>query len=341
MAKERHGIISAGSWTVDRIKLINEWPPEENLAEIVATDRQGGGSGHNLGVDMRKLDASIPVEAIGLVSNDEDGKFLTEVATSAGIDTSQLHHCDNAATSFTDVMSVADTGKRTFFHYRGTHDLLSPVHFDFNQCSGRILHLGLLGIHAILDSPWQQDANGWVTVLKAAQAAGIYTNLELVSIAADKIRRIALPCIPHLNTLIVNEYELSAVSDTSTTDNAGHLVEKLCVKAATRLFNHSSDNNGQLELVVVHSPEAAIAINAERQATYLQSVRLDPTQIKSSVGAGDAFAAGMLYGIHQEWSIDKSLELAHAVAAISLRSNTTVGSVEDVARCLQFAKQMR
>jgi len=340
MTRVRHGIISAGSWTVDRIKLVNEWPQEENLAEIIATDRQGGGSGYNLGVDIRKLDASIPVEAIGLVSTDEDGQFLTDVARKAGIDTTQLHQCDGTPNSFTDVMSVADTGKRTFFHYPGTHDLLSPDHFDFDKCNGRILHLGLLGIHAILDKPWQEDANGWVTVLKAATAAGIQTNLELVSVAAEKIRRIALPCIPYLNTLIVNEYELGAVSNLDTTDSAGQLDEALCTKAAAHLFNHSNDNNGQLELVMVHSPKAAIAVNSDGHSVYSESVKLDQSQIKSSVGAGDAFAAGMLYGIHEGWSIERSLELAHAVAAISLKSNTSVGSVEDVASCLQFAKQM-
>jgi len=339
MTNSRHGIISAGSWTVDRIKLVDQWPKEENLAQIIATDRQGGGSGHNLGVDIRKMDTSMPVEAIGLVSNDEDGEYLTKIATNAGMDITQLHQHANVTTSFTDVISATDTGKRTFFHYTGTNDLLSPEHFDFSQCNGRILHLGLLGIHAIMDSPWQQDANGWVTVLKAAVAAGIHTNVELVSIDAERIRQIALPCIPFLNSLIVNEYEFSAVSNSKTTDKAGHLNETLCAKAAANLFKYSQDNNGQLKLVVVHSPEAAIAISCDGHVKYRQSVKINPQEIKSSVGAGDAFAAGTLYGIHQGWSIDKSLELAHAVAAISLKSATTVGSVEEVDRCLQFAKQ--
>ena len=37
----------------------------------------------------------------------------------------------------------------------------------------------------------------------------------------------------------------------------------------------------------------------------------------------------------------KAIELAHATAAASLRSATTVGSVGTVAECLAYAKQQR
>ncbi|MEM7256039.1 MAG: carbohydrate kinase family protein, partial [Pseudomonadota bacterium] len=77
-ADTRHGIIAGCSWTVDRIKIIESWPQQEHLAQIVSTDQQGGGCGHNLAVDMRKLDSALPVEAIGLVGTDADGRFLQQ-----------------------------------------------------------------------------------------------------------------------------------------------------------------------------------------------------------------------------------------------------------------------
>lgn len=334
----RHGIISAGTWCVDRIKLVNQWPQEEHLADIVGTDQQGGGSAHNLGVDIRKLDSAIPVEAIGLTGSDEGGNFLLSKASQAGIDTSQLHRSTDTLTSFTDVISSAKTGKRTFFHYRGANDLLSPDHFDFSHTNGRILHLGLIGVHALLDAAWKQDPNGWVSVLKSAQQAGIKTNLELVSIAPEKIRQIALPCLAHLDTLIVNEYELSALSNSDTCDGDGELGEKLCANSAEKLFEYSDKHNGNLSLVVVHNPKHAFAITADKKTYSQPCFRIDKSHIKSSVGAGDAFAAGMLYGIHEQWDLDSTLELAHAVAASSLRSATTVGAVESVHECLSFAR---
>ena len=56
--------------------------------------------------------------------------------------------------------------------------------------------------------------------------------------------------------------------------------------------------------------------------------------IKGSNGAGDAFAAGMLLGIHEAWPLDECLKLASATAAASLRSVTTNGAVESWRACL-------
>ncbi len=331
-SSKRRGIISAGTWTLDRIKLLDAWPQEEHLAQIIATDMQGGGSGHNLAVDITRLDPTLPVQAIGLVGQDTDGEFLISRAMEAGIDTSQLHKNEYERTSYTDVMSDHKTGKRTFFHYSGTSDLLSPDHFDFTRCRGRLLHLGLLGLHNVMDSPWKQFQNGWVAVLAAAQENGIYTNLELVSIDSQKIRDVALPCIHHLDSLIINEYELSALSGLSVCGDNGMACTELCITAAESLMS-----KGSMRIVVVHFPQAAIAVTASGETFTKPSFTVHPSWIKSTVGAGDAFAAGMLYGVHENWTIDASLELAHATAAASLRSATTVGSVDSVAACLEFA----
>ncbi|OED37629.1 hypothetical protein AB833_22780 [Chromatiales bacterium (ex Bugula neritina AB1)] len=331
--RQRNGVISAGTWALDRIKLIDGWPQEEHLAKITATDRQGGGSGYNLAIDLRKLDSSIPVEAIGLIANDADGEYLLQQAQAIGINTAQLHRTDKAGTSFTDVMSDTTNGKRTFFHFPGTSDLLCPDHFDFKSCNGRILHLGLLGLHKTMDSAWREYDNGWVAVLAAAKADGIATNLELVSIPEARIQSIATPCLAYLDTLIVNEYELGALAAAKVCDAQGVVQADLCLQAARTVLSM-----GTMSLVVVHHPGGAIAVTDDGDTRNVSSFEVDPGWIKSAVGAGDAFTAGMLYGMHQSWSLDNSLELAHAVAAASLRSSTTVGSVESAQACLAFAR---
>lgn len=327
----RRGFVCGGCWTLDHIKLIEGWPIEETLARITGTDRQGGGSGHNLAMDMKKLDPSMPVEAIGMLGNDPDGDFLFANAEQSGIDTRQLHRSGDANTSYTDVMSVAGSGKRTFFHYMGANDLLSPDDFDFSATTCRILHLGLLGVHNRLDNRWNDDSNGWVTVLKNARQAGLQTNIELISIDGKRNRELCLPCLPYLDTLIVNDQEIGSLADICTISN-GKTHPELCLEAARLVLA-----KGSMRLVVVHYPAGAVCITRGGQIVLSQAVVVDPATIGSSVGAGDAFAAGMLYGLHEEWSIEKSLELAHAAAAASLRSQTTIGSVEDVAGCLRLA----
>nr|MBX2880616.1 carbohydrate kinase family protein [Granulosicoccus sp.] len=329
MTTSRRGIIAAGCWTLDRIKLIDSWPGEEGLSRINETDRQGGGSGHNLGVDIRRLDSDMPVFGIGLLGEDADGDFLLSRAESAGIDTQQLARTSQAETSYTDVMSVIETGKRTFFHHAGANDLLTPDHFNFHDSSAKMLHLGLLGVHKRLDERWQDDTNGWVSILKNAKSAGLKTNVELVSIDPRRIRELCTPCLPYLDYLIVNDYEMGALADIQTIKD-GDTDEAQCIAAAQEVLQR-----GAMSLVCVHYPGGAACVTEQGTQT-VPAFAVDPAHIRGTAGAGDAFAAGLLYGIHEEWSVRNAMLLAHAVAASSLRSATTVGSVESVDASLAF-----
>lgn len=327
----RRGFICGGCWTLDHIKLIDVWPPQEGLARILDTGRQGGGSGHNLAVDMRKLDSTMPVDAIGLVGNDGDGDFLLQNAHHHGINTDQLRRTEDHETSYTDVMSVISTGKRTFFHHMGANDAISPDDFDFTATQRRVLHLGLLGLHKTLDNPWQNDPNGWVTILKKAQSAGLQTNIEMVSIEASRIQSIGRPCLPYLDTLIINDEEIGGLTGTSTVCN-GKTDVQACENAALAALEM-----GSMHLVVVHFPLGAVCVTRKGQIVHSTSIEVPTEAIGSTVGAGDAFAAGMLYALHEAWPIPQSLQLAHAVAAASLGSSTTVDSVVSVQECLAMA----
>jgi len=328
----KSGILCAGCWTLDQIRVINHWPTEESLALTLRTDKQGGGSAHNVSIDLKKMDASLPVFTAGLIGQDAAGDFLAEQAAQFGVDTTQLKRIAETTTSFTDVMTVESTGKRTFFHHTGTNDLITPDHIDVEQSSAKILHLGLLGVHKNLDAPWMQEANGWVEILKRAKSAGLHTNIEMVSIDPDINRRLALPCLDFLDSLIINDYEAGCLSSIDTIEN-GEANADACMAAARHLLSV-----GAMEFVIVHFPTGAAAVNRSGDELHVPSINIEPSLIKGSVGAGDAFTAGALYGVHNEYPLEQCILLGHAIAAASLRSETTVGSVGSVEECLKFAR---
>ncbi|MGL4591934.1 MAG: PfkB family carbohydrate kinase, partial [Aestuariivirga sp.] len=90
-------------------------------------------------------------------------------------------------------------------------------------------------------------------------------------------------------------------------------------------------------LVVVHSPVIAIAVAHGKPTVFKRSVNIPADQVASANGAGDAFAAGMMYGYHEGWEVERCLELAHASAACSLRSLATTGAIEPWQECLALA----
>jgi sugar/nucleoside kinase (ribokinase family) len=328
----RRGFITGGSWCVDRNKLIEFWPEEDSICEILSEERRNGGSGSNLAIDMKKLDPAMPVETIGVVGDDDDGRFLQAEADRYGIDRRQLAVSTAAPTHYTECFGSKRTGRRTHMTFNGVGAHLSPDHFDFSTTRTRILHLGLPGVHRTMDSPWPDEANGWVAVLKKARAAGLMTNIELVSIAPPRLAALARPCLPYLDLMVVNDHEIGALAGEVTVTPQGTDVEA-CIRAMRAVLNESA-----LQMVAVHFPRGGMVLDREGNLIRQPSLRVPPEEIVGANGAGDAFAAGFLYGFHEGWAAADCLALAHAAAGASLRGISTSGTVETWRNCLALAK---
>jgi sugar/nucleoside kinase (ribokinase family) len=66
-------------------------------------------------------------------------------------------------------------------------------------------------------------------------------------------------------------------------------------------------------------------------------VRVPPEEVRSTIGAGDAFAAGVLFGLHEAWPIERCLRLGVAAAAAGIRSPHTSAGIGTAATCLADA----
>src|SRR5215831_6782142 len=88
---DRRGIACAGEWTVDLVKVIDRYPSENGLAEIIQEAMGGGGCGHNVTLSLARFDASLDLYAVGLIGNDSNGDFLlAQCLQFPNINTSQL-----------------------------------------------------------------------------------------------------------------------------------------------------------------------------------------------------------------------------------------------------------
>lgn len=327
----RRGVLTAGTWCVDLNKSIPEWPAEDTMTTITEVDRQGGGSGCNMAIDLKRLDPALPVATMGLVGDDGDGRFLLGECDRYGIERSRLALSTQGLTPFSDCFNAKASGRRTHFYGPGVAALMSPDHFDFAGVEARLMHLGLPGAHRTMDAPWREDSTGWATVLRKARAAGLKTNLEMVSTVADEVARFGRSCLPHLDLLIVNDYEIGCVADMATRE-AGRAAPEKIARALQRALEM-----GPLEFAVAHFPEGAVAVTRAGETVAVGSVAMPAQAIAGVNGAGDAFAAGVVYGWHEGWPLEDSLRLGHACAAASMRQVSTTQGVAPVAECLALA----
>jgi sugar/nucleoside kinase (ribokinase family) len=329
----RSGILAAGNWIRDHVKTVDAWPAEESLANILEQAEANGGGPYNVLKDLSMMRAPFGLAAIGLVGDDGDGRAILDDCRAHGIDTSRLCAVGGVRTSCTDVMTVRGTGRRTFFHDRGANALLGPQHFDFAGARERIFYLGYMLLLDGLDAPAADGAPHARDVLRRARSAGLLTCIDCVSAASERFRTTVAPVLPETDVLFANDYEAEQI--TGLRLGRGASLGRGAVEAAARALV----SMGVRGWAVVHFPEGACACSAGGATVWQPAVRVPTGLICGSAGAGDALAAGVLFGIHEDWPIGRSLELGACAAAASLLHPTCSGGIMPCAECLAFGRE--
>jgi len=350
-ATELRGIASVGCAVVDIAKVIDHYPQPDHLALIAEVSLSTGGPALNMAVNLRQFEVDYPVWFHGAVGDDEHGRYLLAECDRLGIDRTGLLTLPGVATSFTDVFLERDGGRRTMFFHPGANDAYSSVGASIEQYGARILHTGSPGALALMDAPIDCEGSdvdgsggdgtsgriGWSRLLAQSQAAGMHTNMELIDLDDDLTRTLVGPCLPHLSSIVINELEAGAITGiTAPSPDADGPVDWATLEAMARRLVEF----GVSTLAVIHFPAGAVAAAPDGGTWRQGSVRLPTERVRSAVGAGDAFAAGILHGIHEGWPVPDCLRLAVASAAACVQEAHTSAGVKPVAVCLSEADEL-
>lgn len=328
---DRAGLLGGGNFIVDTVVRIDRFPREDMLANILDESRSNGGGPYNVLRNLAALGADFPLGAIGMVGDDENGAWIKNDLRAHGIAADQLHTTATAATSHTQVMTVQSSGRRTFFHHRGANGLLSPRHFDFNRPPrARLFHLGYLMLLDTLDAVDTTGRTGASRVLEAAYDAGLCTSVDLVSVEHPDFGARVRPSLPWVDHLIINEVEAGRLLQR---DLPAGTLSDLAAAAAAIL------DLGVRQAVVIHTVAGGVFTSRHDGTHALGSLQLPEEWCVGTNGAGDAFAAGYLYGLHEGWSVDSRLQLAVCAAAASLADPSPSGGLGSVDESLALGRR--
>lgn len=329
-------IAVGGNWIIDHVKLINELPAEEHLAFIEREAIGTGGGAYNVAAGLRMLDSETMVHGIGVVGGDADGRYILEDLERRGIGCRFMRTAPDAPTSYTDVMTVTGTGRRTFFHQIGANCLLNPADFDFANLDAQWLYLGYLmllpGLDG-LDSGNPAKPMG-AQVLRRAREAGMVTVLDVVTTLGPHMREVVLPALPEVDYLIANELECGSLAGIEPRGAGGKLRNEALPQIAEKLLGV-----GVRRGVVIHAPECGFFMGRGGETAAVDSLRLPDGFVKGTAGAGDAFCSGMLYALMRGWDTERCLQLAVANAAQSLSDPTTTGGLAPVAEVMELYRK--
>ena len=328
MADGKKGVIFAGNLIVDILKFVEAWPREMGLTAITHQARSLGGLACNCAIDMAKLAPEVPVKVMGVVGDDSYGDYILEKFSEyPSIDTSSVMR--EGESSFTDVITTPN-GRRTFFYFPGNNKILGPEHFDFSKSDAAILHIGYIFLLDKLDGPDPEYPTGMCKVLDMANKAGILTSIDFVSESGDRYSSIAKPALAYTDILSINDLEAEGLTGMKLRDEEGNLINTELEPCVRKIVSF-----GVKQWACVHMPEVAAGIDV-KNGTYFEIEPPDvpKTFIKSSVGAGDAFATGLLYAAYRGIPLEEALKEANAVATFSLAGLGASDAIQPLAEIL-------
>ena len=324
----RKGISVAGNLIVDVTYPIAGWPKQSELTTITGkTQRSIGGAVCNTISDLARLDPQLPLAALGLIGDDAEGRYiLQELRRYPNIDLSQLH--TGGETSYTAVMSDDLTKKRTFFHYRGSNAEFCAEHIDFSRVTSRIFHIGYILLLDALDQADAEYGTKMARLLHDAKKHGLETSIDVVSESSDRYQKLVWPALRYTDYCVINELEAQQTTGVQLRDEQENLLAEAVPQALRALLD-----SGVSRWAVIHCPEGGFGMTAEGEYVSLPSLHLPEGFIRGTVGAGDAFCAGVLLGAHDGLSLRDAIRQGICTAAASLSrpgGSEGVGSREQV-----------
>ena len=330
------GICVAGSMIVDILYPCNGWPKQGQLVQIQdGISRSTGGAVCNTIIDLAKLDPSMPLYAMGRNGKDTEGDLImANLGKYANIDTSNVI-CEGIS-AFTLVMSDQLSKERTFFTYLGANSKFDVDDVKLDALSCNIFHIGYILLLDAMDRADDEYGTHMARLLHAVQQRGIKTSIDVVSEASDRFTRLVQPALKYTDYCIINELEAGQSTGIALRDENDKLLYDNIPLALKRM-----KELGVSTWAVIHCPEGGFGLDENNNYIAKESLHLPEGYIKGSVGAGDAFCAGVLCGAEHGDKLEDAIVLGIASAAASLSEASATDGMRTRNEVMDLYRKLR
>ena len=331
---QKKGIAIAGNIVTDIVKNIERYPEIGTLTNITSLSSAVGGCVPNVGIDLAKIDPHLSVYAYGRVGTDENGRFILSKLAANGVNIDGVVYSKDRPTSFTDVMSIPG-GERTFFHVRGANTEFSPEDINVKNLNCDILHIGYILLLDKFDAPDAKYGTAMARFLSDVQREGVLTSVDMVSDSSGNYGEKVIPALKYCDFFIVNELEICGIFNLCPRKENGEIDrENVC------LAMKMAADCGVARKVIVHAKEVCFLLDVKSgEIISVNSLKIPKSEIKGSVGAGDAFCAGCLYSLYNNYTNVKILEFASAAAACNLFAANSIDGMRSAAEIAEIAQK--
>ncbi len=278
---------------------VDSVPATGTLALVDSIVLRGGGCALNTSSALVRL--GLRARVVGKVGTDAFGDFVVSLLRERGVDGTGVIRDPGVPTS-ASVALVDSAGERTFLHNPGANDSLLPGEVGEEAYAGRALHLaGALVLDGIDGEPPA------ARILAEARRRGLHTSLDPSSTRAGA------------GSACCRRFPTAISSPPGRAEAEGISGESDPRRAARRLRELGA---GTVAVTLGGEGCEVAADDFEGRVAAVGVEAVDGT------GAGDAFAAGFLYGRLAGWKTEACARFANAAGALA---TTAVGAFEGVA----------
>lgn len=277
--------VGFGLNAVDHLVVVPEYPAFDTKTRLTEHMQAAGGQTASAMVGLQRLGLSTAYA--GRFGSDAVGQFGFAALKAEGVDVEYAEIIEGARNQIAFIIIDARSGERTIIWDRDERlayrEDEAPIEIALR---GRVLHLDA------------HDPPACARMARAAHAAG-----AIVSADIDNIYEGLPELLPLVDMLVSSKefpHRLTGIGDERTS-----LVE-LKARYGLPLVGMTLGERGALvyyEGVFLEAPAFAV-----------------PDGCRDTTGAGDAFHAGLIYGLLRGEGIEQSLKFANAVAALKCRA---------------------
>ena len=296
-----------------------------------------GGCPANVAVSARRL--GLRVAMLSAVGTDLVGDFVLRFLNKEGIETSYIARKEEARTGAA-ALAIEPPDRFPLVYYR---DNAADMHLSIDDvlaapiAASRVLLVSGTGLSR------EPSRTATMLALELTRAAGVTTMIDL-DLRADQwpeprafgvtVRAV----LPQLDVVIGTEDEVRAV----VLERAGQMTVSHGQVSSASV---AGDLDQAVARILSAGPEVLIVKRGREGAAVYERgrtpVQVDgfPVEIYNTLGAGDAFAGGLIYGYVQDWDWQRAARFGNATGAIVVTRHACANDMPTRQEVLSFIEQ--
>ena len=296
-----YDVVGLGCACLDFLGIVPHLPNQDDQVWMSDSTQQGGGMVSTALVTLARLGVSTAFA--GKIGNDMAGRAVKEEFDLYGVDTAHLIVKSGATTPISMILVDESTGQRTIMA-GGTTVEMSPSEVPAGMiAAARYLHLDTTGRQAAL------------AAAGIARDAGVPVVLDADSLSRPRDIEDLLRATDYLIASRMFAEALTGLADPEA--------------AAKSLAGYGSSVT-----VVTLGEEGSLTLACGRSF----HTPAFPVEVVDTTGAGDVYHGAYIYGLLQQWGLEKTAEFASAVAALSCTRLGGRTGIPDLNRAMDFLR---